>query len=343
MGLVAALAVAGLGVANVRADPTPDLPPIAGDELLASTLGALARPFTIAGDVDTHVDLGIPQIPASVSGGSGGGIMGAVNLVAGDQRYKIWRSPDGVRVAHLLPFAEQDVVVNQHDAWFWDSSDMSAIHLAGVPGTTLWDASAPAAAVRDADLLLVRATGARRGGAVRGRDRRRHRDRGRPSGVPTRPDADVDADARRPHRRRDRCRDPAAAAAPGVPARERRRGHRGRLHERLVRPDRSVDVRVHAASRRHGAPGGRRHRGRSAPRGRSGQRRRCPSRACSDRGSICGSRSGWTRRSRPRRGRSFPTPARCCRRSPSNVHGQAWLLVGPVSVATLEQDAASLP
>jgi hypothetical protein len=45
------------------------------------------------------------------------------------------------------------VIVNRHDAWFWDSSDMSAIHLAGVPGTTLWDASAPAAAVRDADLL----------------------------------------------------------------------------------------------------------------------------------------------------------------------------------------------
>jgi outer membrane lipoprotein-sorting protein len=146
--------VAGLGVANVRADPTPDLPSIAGDELLASTLGALARPFTISGDVDSHVDLGIPQIPASVSGGSGGGLMGAVNLAAGDQAYKIWRSPDGARVAHLLPFAEQDVVVDRHDAWFWDSSDMSAIHLAGVPGTTLWDASAPAATVRDADLLL---------------------------------------------------------------------------------------------------------------------------------------------------------------------------------------------
>jgi outer membrane lipoprotein-sorting protein len=153
VGLVAALAVAALGVANVRADPTPDLPPIGGDELLAAALGALARPFTISGDVDTHVDLGIPQIPAGVGGGNGGGVMGAVDLVAGDQEYKLWRSSDGARVAHLLPFGEQDVVVNRHDAWFWDSSDMSAIHLAGVPGTTLWDASAPAAAVRDADLV----------------------------------------------------------------------------------------------------------------------------------------------------------------------------------------------
>jgi hypothetical protein len=155
VGLIAALVVAGLGVANVRADPTPDLPSVGGDELLASSVGALARPFTIAGDVETHVDLGIPQIPAGVSGGSGGGLMGAVNLVAGDQAYRLWRSPAGARVAHLLPFAEQDVFVDPHDAWFWDSSDMSAIHLAGVPGTTLWDASAPAAAVRDADLLRI--------------------------------------------------------------------------------------------------------------------------------------------------------------------------------------------
>ena len=154
-GVVAALVVAGLGVVSVRADPTPDLPSMGGGELLASTLGALARPFTISGDVETHVDLGIPQIPAGVGGGSGGGLMGAVNLVAGDQTYKLWRSRDGVRVAHLLPFAEQDVIVDRHDAWWWDSSDMSAIHLAGVPGVTLWDASAPAAAVRDADLLLI--------------------------------------------------------------------------------------------------------------------------------------------------------------------------------------------
>lgn len=153
--LAAALVVAVLGVANVRADPAPDLPSIGADELVASALGALARPFTMAGDVATHVDLGIPQIPAGVGGGSAGGILSAVNLVAGDQAYKIWRSRDGARVAHLLPFAEQDVVVDPHDAWFWDSSDMSAIHLAGVPGTTLWDASAPAVAVRDADLSLI--------------------------------------------------------------------------------------------------------------------------------------------------------------------------------------------
>ncbi len=153
VGLVAALAVAAIGVASVRADPAPDLPPIGGDELLASSLAALARPFTISGDVDSRFDLGIPQIPVSVSGGAGGGVMGALSLVTGDQRYKVWRSPDGVRVAHLLAFSERDLVVSANEAWFWDSSDMSAIRLGGLPGEKLWEAAPPAAAVRDADFL----------------------------------------------------------------------------------------------------------------------------------------------------------------------------------------------
>ena len=319
VGLIAALVVAGLGVANVRADPTPDLPSIGGDELLASTLGALARPFTISGDVDTHVDLGIPQIPAGVSGGSGGGLMGAVNLVAGDQAYKIWRSRDGARVAHLLPFAEQDVVVDPHDAWFWDSSDMSAIHLAGVPGTTLWDASAPAAAVRDADLLLL-AQGALDAvapyadvtvdGTARVAGRPAYQLVLTPTSTLTlvgRITVAIDAETRLPLRLQvfPRGSDGAAIEA-GFTA-------------RVVRSDRPVDVRVHAASRHHGAPGGRRHRGRSAPRGRRSDAAGVRAARVRPRGSTCAWRSGWTRRSRPRRRRSFPTRARCCRRSPSNA------------------------
>jgi outer membrane lipoprotein-sorting protein len=156
VAVVAALTVAAIGVANVRADPAPDLPPIGGEELLASALAALARPFTISGDVETRFDLGIPQIPSSVSGSSGGGVMGAVSLVTGDQRYKVWHSPDGVRVAHLLAFSEQDLVVSRSDAWFWDSSDMSAVHF-GFPRMNLGDALPPGGLpfVRSADIQRI--------------------------------------------------------------------------------------------------------------------------------------------------------------------------------------------
>jgi hypothetical protein len=150
--LVAALGVAAIGVASVHADTAPDLPPIGGDELLASSLAALARPFSISGEVDTQLDLGIPQIPSSVGGGAGGGLMGALSLVAGDQRYKVWRSPDGARIAHLLAFSEQDLVVSSSDAWFWDSSDMSAVHV-GFPGMGLREMAPSAPAVGDADVL----------------------------------------------------------------------------------------------------------------------------------------------------------------------------------------------
>ena len=121
--VVAALAVAAVGVVAVRADPAPNLPPIAGDQLLTSTLAALARPFTISGEVHTRFDLGIPQIPSSVGGDAGGGALSALALATGDQRYKVWRSADGVRIAHLLDLSEQDLVVSTSDAWFWDSSD----------------------------------------------------------------------------------------------------------------------------------------------------------------------------------------------------------------------------
>ena len=159
--IVAALAVAAIGAVAVRADPAPNLPPVAGDQLLASTLAALARPFTISGEVHTRFDLGIPQIPSSVGGAAGGGVLGALALATGDQRYKVWRSADGVRIAHLLDLSEQDLVVSTSDAWFWDSSDMSAVHF-GVPGMTLGQAAPAAAALHEADFLTYarRALGA---------------------------------------------------------------------------------------------------------------------------------------------------------------------------------------
>ncbi len=148
IGIVAAVVVAVLGVANVRANPAPDLPAVGAQQLLASTLSALAHPFTISGDVSTHVDIGIPSVPAGI----GGGAMGPVALAIGDQHFKVWRSPDGVRVAHLLDLGEQDLVANAHDAWYWDSSSMSAVHLA-IPASA--SEIAAARSPSDADLLFI--------------------------------------------------------------------------------------------------------------------------------------------------------------------------------------------
>jgi hypothetical protein len=129
LGTVAAIAllvVAAVGVTLVRADDTPALPPVSAESLLSTTLRALADPsVTISGSVTTTLDLGLPDLPAAV----GGGPAGAVTTILGDQRWRVWRSPDGIRVAHLLPAREQDLVVSPGGAWWWDSADMTAIRL----------------------------------------------------------------------------------------------------------------------------------------------------------------------------------------------------------------------
>jgi outer membrane lipoprotein-sorting protein len=51
------------------------------------------------------------------------------DLLTGDQTYKVWHSPDGARIANLLPAGERDLVANKTDAWFWDSRTQTAKHV----------------------------------------------------------------------------------------------------------------------------------------------------------------------------------------------------------------------
>jgi outer membrane lipoprotein-sorting protein len=154
------LAVAGVGV--VRAADAPSLPPVTPDRLLASTAQALSQPVTISGDVETFADLGLPQIPSEL-GGEGGPIA----LVNGTQRFRVWHSPDGLRIAHVLQVSERDLVVNRDEAWWWDSSGMKAVRLRFVdlasevdapPGANGWmrgDDTAGAAMAAEADPLTA--------------------------------------------------------------------------------------------------------------------------------------------------------------------------------------------
>jgi hypothetical protein len=128
VAVVLALAVvAGAGVVSVRAEDDPALPPVSAEQLLASAIDASSRPLSISGDVTTTLDLGVPELPASLGGGAGAPSVLASLL--GEQRWKLWSSPEGVRLAHLLPAREQDLVVNAREAWWWDSAAMRAVHI----------------------------------------------------------------------------------------------------------------------------------------------------------------------------------------------------------------------
>jgi outer membrane lipoprotein-sorting protein len=126
--LAAVVIVAAVALTSAGAATAPNLPPVAADRLIASSLVAAAdRSQPVSGTVETHVDLGVPQLPAfaSTSGPSG---LAAVLL--SDQTFKVWRSSDGMRVAQILPAAERDIVVTPTDAWIWDSGRFAAWHAA---------------------------------------------------------------------------------------------------------------------------------------------------------------------------------------------------------------------
>ena len=154
--VAAVLAVAGVGA--VRAGNEPSLPSIPADRLLASTVQALSeQPVVISGDAQTFVDLGLPKIPSEL-GGEGG----VIAMVNGTQRYRVWHSADGVRVAHVSQLSERDLVVNRDEAWWWDSSAQEAVRLrlddvrsmlGAPPGEGAWMHEGAAAAAARADPL----------------------------------------------------------------------------------------------------------------------------------------------------------------------------------------------
>jgi outer membrane lipoprotein-sorting protein len=143
LALVAAVVLGLAGVSAVRAGSPSELPSIPPQELIASSLEAMATPFTISGDVTSRIDTGLPDLPGTL-GGSGTGLGGLATAVVGTQHFKVWRSPDGVRVARVTDLSEQVVVANRDEAWFWDSNGMTAVRLDlaalqhGGPGDPAW-------------------------------------------------------------------------------------------------------------------------------------------------------------------------------------------------------------
>jgi len=125
-----ALAVVVGGVVAGNAQPAPPaLAPLTAEQLLSKLITAgetTTSPQSFSGEASSSVNLGLPQLPQGLGGGSSTGL---ADLLMGDQNYKVWRSPDGLRIANLLRAGERDLVVNATDAWLWDSQTQTAKHL----------------------------------------------------------------------------------------------------------------------------------------------------------------------------------------------------------------------
>jgi hypothetical protein len=127
-GLGVVLVVAAAASVAARPSSAPRLAPISADRLVATTLRELSRDPAVSGRLAVHLDLGLPAVPAGLPGPA----QGPVNLLAslaGDHRLRLWTSPDGFRLAELLPASERAIFVSRTDAWAWDFDSFTAYHL----------------------------------------------------------------------------------------------------------------------------------------------------------------------------------------------------------------------
>ena len=156
--VVVVVVITAIGVSKVRAQPGPSLPSLTAEQLLSSSITALAAPHSVSGDVETRLEVGLPEIPAALSGAAGGvGIANVLGSVIGPQRFRVWSSPDGIRIQHLMDLQEQDLVANHTDAWFWDSATSTATKLraAGIAAAVPTPPTDARAQMANADPLVV--------------------------------------------------------------------------------------------------------------------------------------------------------------------------------------------
>src|SRR5581483_8692091 len=122
----AALAAsAGFAVAPhaFAASAHPKLPPRSAAALIAAV--EQSRVQALSGTVQTIADLGLPQLPDSISGG-GAGLQA---MLTGTHKLRLWvDGPQRQRIALLGALAETDVVHDGADLWIYTSRTNTVTH-----------------------------------------------------------------------------------------------------------------------------------------------------------------------------------------------------------------------
>jgi outer membrane lipoprotein-sorting protein len=124
VALVVALG-AGFTVNALSASADTTLPTRTPAQLLADIQTATLDAGS--GTVVEKSDLGLPQLPAGMGGGSGSSELSA--LLTGSHTLRVWYAgEDKLRVALLGALGESDVIRNGNDLWIWSSSKNQAQH-----------------------------------------------------------------------------------------------------------------------------------------------------------------------------------------------------------------------
>ncbi len=152
-----AVLVAAAVAVPLSAGAAPSLPEKSAADILASIAGSSGAVYS--GSVSQTSSLGLPEIPSTGSGGSGGDdLSGALELLTGSHDLRVFVSgPERSRVQVLDTFAERNIIRDGDDVWTYDSKSNEATHvsLADHEDSGSDDAGTPPTPVDVANRLLA--------------------------------------------------------------------------------------------------------------------------------------------------------------------------------------------
>ncbi|MDY0944704.1 DUF2092 domain-containing protein [Frigoribacterium sp. CFBP9039] len=131
-----AVIAAGIVVPSMAANADVDLPDKSPQQVLALAAGSSGVAFS--GTVEQTSDLGLPDIPSSLQGGSSAGesTSDALEMLTGSHTAQVFVDGEArQRVQVVDDLSERDVIRDGRDLWSYDSTSKDATH------TTLPDAS----------------------------------------------------------------------------------------------------------------------------------------------------------------------------------------------------------
>lgn len=122
---IAASAMLGFLPRIAAADPTPDLPVISAQDLIAKV--STAKVPGVSGDIKTVANFGLPDIGGLSDDGKEAPAF--TDFLAGTHEFHVWAS-DGGNFKLQIPgrFSETDVVHNGNDLWVWQSTGQKVLH-----------------------------------------------------------------------------------------------------------------------------------------------------------------------------------------------------------------------
>ncbi len=124
-GVALLLVAGGMALRPAIAEAGTDAPPLTAEELLVKLHDA--KPVPLHGTVNQRLELGLPDLPAGMTGRSGDASL--ASLVSGTHTWQVWYGDKQQQRLALMDGAnESDIYRDGTDVWLWSSAEQTATH-----------------------------------------------------------------------------------------------------------------------------------------------------------------------------------------------------------------------